>query len=221
MSSKRLYFVQLGLIGLLFIGLLGGAYTANKLLTGRATVLTDSKAKKQALNQQQQTLLKDKKDIKKYTSLEKIAKEVVPQDKDQAEAVQEIVNIASKNGISLKSITFPQSTLGTDTPGSSGSGSTSSSSGSSSSAAAPSKASSAKASALSQLVPVKGLSGVYQLNIAINSDPDQFIRYSQLISFLSDLEHDRRTAQVESLNLTPQGPNKLTFVISLNEYIKP
>jgi len=41
----------------------------------------------------------------------------VPQDKNQAEAVREIVNLAAANGVTLASITFPTSSLGTTVAG--------------------------------------------------------------------------------------------------------
>src|ERR1700761_9564426 len=110
-TSKRLYFILITLIGLLLIGLLAGAYGANKLLTVRATKLTNLKAESQALSQEQLSLASAKKEVKTYADLQKIAQSIVPEDKDQAEAVREIVNIASANSISLGAINFPASTL--------------------------------------------------------------------------------------------------------------
>jgi hypothetical protein len=64
---------------------------------------------------------------------------------------------------------------------------------------------------------------VYQQAITITSDTNKPILYSQLINFLNGLEHDRRTAQVNSITIQPVSgkPNYLSFTIALNEYIKP
>jgi hypothetical protein len=217
MSSKRLYFGLLGLIGLLCIGLLAGAYGANSLLTARANNLTGLKAKSQALALEQQGLVKAKNDIAQYASLEQIAKVVVPEDKSQAEAVREIVNIAATNGVTIGSITFPLSSLGNNV------GSANAGAGVAPTAPAPTSAASNAQAKLSQLLPVKGIPGVYQLTITVVSDPRSPVSYNQVISFLNDLEHDRRTAQVNSIILQPlvTDHNHLTFTITLNEYIKP
>ena len=116
-SAKRLHFILIGLIGLLLLGLLAGTYGTNKLLTSQATKLTTLKAKDQALTQEQTSFTKAKKEIKKYADLHKITQSVVPEDKNQAEAVREIVNIAATNNVVLSAVTFPASTLGTTATG--------------------------------------------------------------------------------------------------------
>src|ERR1039457_2086155 len=211
MSSKRLYFGLLVLIGLLFIGLLAGTYGINSVLTGQANKLTGLKANSQALTEQQVDLKIARQNVQKYSSLEHLAEVVVPQDKNQAEAVREIVNIAAANGIVLASITFPTSSLGATVPSSTGVVST-----------APVAANSAAAN-LSQLTQVKGIPGVYQLPITVVVDNNNPAQYSQLIGFLTALEHNRRTSQVTSINLQPTvaNPNLLTFTLTINEYIKP
>jgi hypothetical protein len=211
MNSKRLYFGLLALIGLLFIGLVAGTYGINSVLTGQANKLTGLKANSQALTQQQLDLRTAEENVKKYSSLAQLAKVVVPQDKNQAEAVREIVNIAAANGIVLASITFPTSSLGATVPSSTGTVRTT-----------PVTANSAAAN-LSQLTQVKGIPGVYQLPITIVVDNNNPAQYSQLIGFLTALEHNRRTSQVASISLQPTvtDPSNLTFTLTINEYIKP
>lgn len=204
-------------IGVLFIGLLAGAYGANTLLATQATKLTALKAKSQALNEEQASLTKANKDIKTYAPLENITHAVVPEDKNQAEAVREIVNIAAANTIGLASITFPASTLGTGATAVAATPSTSTP------AALPPAAGSSKTTGLSQLKAVPGLSGVYQLLINIEGDTNKPVPYAKFVNFLNDLEHNRRTAQVSNIAITPNTDdrNLLTFTLSLNEYIKP
>jgi hypothetical protein len=209
MSSKRLHLVLIGLISLLLAGLVAGAYGINSLLSSEAVKLTGLKAKHAALNQEQLSLVKAKQELKQYAELEKIARAVVPEDKNQAAAVREIVNIAEANGVQLASISFPASTLGTSKTGAAVT-------------TTPSAADS-KAGALSQLQPVKNIPGVYQLIISVNGSPNQPVQYDRFIAFLSDLEHNRRTAQVSTITLQPNAANRnlLSFSLTLNEYIKP
>jgi hypothetical protein len=220
MTSKRLHTVLMAGLALLFLGLIGGTYATNKLLASQADKLTALKAKSMALDQEQLSLTRAKKDIKKYDKLDKIAQAVVPQDKNQAEAVREIVNIAAANDVSLASISFPASTLG-NLPGGTAAPS---SSGSTVVSPTPSAgAGNSKAGSLSQLTPLRNIPGVYQLPITIKGDTNNPVQYEKFINFLSDLEHNRRTAQVETITLQPTIGNRdyVTFELTLSEYIKP
>ncbi|MEK7594372.1 MAG: hypothetical protein AAB436_01895 [Patescibacteria group bacterium] len=216
MTNKRLYFLLLGAVLLLFVGLVGGTYGTNKLLTTQAAKLTDLKAKAKASKQEQASLTKAKQEVKTYADLQKVTQAIVPEDKDQAAAVREIVNIAASKGISLASISFPSSTLG--------SGVTGAAAASSAAAATPTSTAAAATTAIpSQLQSVKNIPGVYQLLITVQGDSARPVRYSQFVSFLSALEHNRRTAQVGSITIAPKAddPGSLTFTLTLSEYIKP
>ena len=220
--SKRLYYLLVGLVGLLLLGLVGGAYGTNQLLASRAVKVTGLKAKSLALSQEQLSLANAKKEVQTYSDLLKTTQTIVPEDKDQAEAVREIVNIAAANsigGVNLQQITFPASTLGAT--------GTSTGSGAATATTAPASSSPAKANSsagkLSQLVPVKNIPGVYDLLITIQSDPNKPVAYASFVNFLSGLEHNRRTAQISAITLQPNinNPNLLSFTLTLNEYIKP
>lgn len=218
MNSKRLHLILLLIVALLVIGLVGGAYGANKLLNEQASKLVILKARSLALSNEQVGLNRAKKDIKKYADLEKIAHSVVPEDKNQAEAVREIVNIAAANSVTLAAISFPASSLGTGPAAVSPSAPAPA-------AASPSPSSTGKPNigGLSQLLPVKSIPGVYQLLITVTGDSNRPVEYSKFINFLSDLEHNRRTAQVSTITIQPDTKNHdfLTFSLTLNEYIKP
>lgn len=213
MNSKRLFIILSGAISLVLLAMVGGAYEINSLLSSKSNTLVSLKAKSQSLTQEQTILVKDKKDLAKYASLSQIAQTVVPQDKDQAEAVREINDIASANGITLSSITFPASSLG-------GAGGTTTTGGT---AVTTPAAGNSKTNALSQLVPVKNIPQVYQLAITIQSDINSPVPYPQFINFLSAMEHNRRTSQISGLTLTPmpKEPSLLSFSLNVNEYIKP
>jgi len=210
-NSKRVYFLTLGLLGLLIIGLIGGTYGVNSLLQSRSQKLVNLKLKSQTLDKQQIGLNNAKKQVAQYTELAQIAKTVVPQDKDQAEAVREIANLASASGIGqLSSVTFPASTLGgttTTVPGST----------------ATPKPSAGGAATLTQLTPVVGIPGVYELQITITQSSDNRVPYDQFLTFLTKLEQNRRTAQVASITLQPDNKNTsmVAFTLIINEFIKP
>jgi hypothetical protein len=172
-----------------------------------------TKAVSAALSQEQVSLVKAKKDIKKYSPLDKIVRSVVPEDKDQAEAVRELVKIADTYNVTLSSISFPASTLGSGPAGTASAGAATTSTPSANS----------KTSALSQLTQVKSIPGVYLLQITVKGDPLHPVRYDRFVSFLQALENNRRTAQVSSISITPsiQDRNYLSFSLILNTYIKP
>lgn len=199
MNSRRTYYAMLAVLILLVCGLVGGAYGADKLLTRKAQRLADNRLRTAVLAGQEQELARAKQDITKYRSLAGIAASVVPQDKDQAQTVRQIVNIASGSAISLSSITFPNSSLGGGTTATGSS------------------------PQLSQLTPVKGISGVYDLQLTVQSDPNAPVPYDRFVSFLNALEHNRRTALITSITLQPDNKNRdlLSFTLVLDEYIKP
>jgi len=211
MNSKRLYFVMLGLIGALVLALLVGAYGADQLLKNQSKQLVAQRLQSATLDDEQQNLTKAKAEIKKYQDLGNLARSIVPQDKDQVQTVREIVNIAAASGINLNSITFPGSSLGVSAT--TGSGAT---------ATTPTTPS-ASASKLSQLIPVKAIPGVYDLQITLQTDTTNNVSYNQFVSFLQALENNRRTALVSSISLTPSqnNANLLSFTLILDEYIKP
>ncbi|QQS20069.1 hypothetical protein IPL85_01265 [Candidatus Saccharibacteria bacterium] len=199
MNNKRLSLILSIVTALLVVGLFGCVYAANTILTAKAVELSKLKAQNQVTDDLQVSLRKNKTDIVKYAELNTIAKAVVPQDKNQAQTVSEIVKIANDSGMpKLTSITFPASTLG-GTAGTKTQG------------------------GLTQVTPAKGTTGVYLLPITITLDSNNAVRYSQFITFLQKLENNRRTAQVSAINITPdsKNPNNISFTLTVNQYIKP
>jgi hypothetical protein len=209
MSPKRFSLVLLVCLSLLGILALGGAVGGKVLLEKQSDKLTELKLQSKVQEQQQNSLTKAKKDIAAYSELNTIAKTLVPRDKDQAKTVREIASIASESGVSLQFISFPTSTLG-QKPASS------SNDGTSGSAAAASNS-------LTQLKPVSGLEGVYQMDINVQSSTSKLASFDQLTTFLSKLEKNRRTAQVSSLTVNPDSKNRnlISFSLTITVYVKP
>jgi len=203
-NAKNTYRMQLAatiLLALLFTALVNQSF--HKINQAGNDL---NKTKTQALTQEKNNteLTQSGNNLKKYRELSDLAKAVVPKDKNQAEAVRQIVSLANQNGVALSSITFPASNLGSSTT--------------TSTTYKPSKKDS-----LSQLKPVAGLPGVYELMINISSDSQKPVAYGSFINFLSSLESNRLTSIINSVTITPSGNdnNQVSFVINLNEYIKP
>ncbi len=213
MDSRRTYFAMIGVFVLL-ISLLGATvFMGNSYLKKQSDKLVSAKLDRLSLNEQQTALIKAKKDLEKYHELRSIARSIVPQDKDQAKAVREIVELANSSGVTLESITFDDSTLGQ-----------------ASAAPAPrqtgqEQVASPKSEAppITQAKPVEGISGVYSLPITMVSTKNNN-QFSNLLTFLGKLENNRRTAHVEKVSITPgdlNGKEYINFTLTVNIFVKP
>lgn len=203
MNSKKLFFILCAL--LLVINGAGAAALVygNKMLVKQNDKLTQLKVEASSLEDVQQSLVNAKKDIQTYADVETIAKTVVPQEKDQARTVREIVKLAADSGISISSVSFPSSSLGnkaTTAPGAAASG----------------------PSANTQTQKVDGINNVERLEVTVSSDSSRPVLFTSFVSFLERLEQNRRTAQVTNINIQPVSDNRnfLTFTLTLNVYIK-
>lgn len=211
MNSKRMFYVMAAVTSLVAILVIGSLVLGSKLLGKQSDKLVALKLENRVLDEQDQAIVQANKDIEKYKDLLAVSKAIVPQDKDQAKTIREIVIIAQANGVNLQSFTFNTSSLGqivpkaVVTPGSEGT----------TTPVAPT------VSVPSQAEPVLGLAGVYSVPIIMESG--QRCSYSQLISFLAQLEQKRRTAQVTEITLKPDpnNPNFLDFSLKLNIFVKP
>ena len=210
MSSKRIFYIMNGVVALLVIAIIGSTYVATGQFNKQAVKLSEYKLQHQVLEQEQFGLAKAKKDIATYSSLEQIAKSVVPQDKNQAIAVREIVKIAAASGIKPTGINFPSSSLGGPATAAVVPG-------------VPAAPGAASKQALSQLTPVKGIPGVYNLQITIQQEASSPVPYAKFIDFLSRLEQNRRTAHVTGIVLQPSPKDRtmVSFTLTVDEFIKP
>lgn len=204
MNTKRAFYLLVGLL-VLVVGLgIATVVMGNIVLQKKAKELTALKLDNAVLDEQQNALVRANKDLDKYADLEKTAQAIVPQDKDQARAVREIVQIASNSGITIRSITFPASNLGAGSTASPGDAATK--------------------SAISQAKPVQGISGVLSLEMTITPETtNKKITYTQFLDFLSKLETNRRTAQVTSIKIDPVADPKnsyVTFSLTINIFLK-
>lgn len=209
MNAKRVFFMMVGGLSLSLIALGVLVYMGNKLLVKESGKLLELKAISQVLEIQATGLTQAQQDVQKYSDLETITQAVVPQDKDQARAVREIVELARQSGIELKSVTFPASNLGNTTKP------TTSSGGQSTTQAKP-------AAGLSQSKPVEGIKGVYSIELSI--EPVGEVNYYKFLEFLAKLEKNRRTSQVSRIKIdqpADKNSQNIDFSLTINIFVKP
>lgn len=201
MASRKYFYLLSGILILLIGLIIGSAIAGNMLLEKQSKKLSALKVESDSIDMQQGALIQAKTDVEKYSDLDKITRSVVPQDKDQAKTVREIVQIAQQNDIPIKSVSFQTSNLGDSAiPG----------------AATPG----VSRAPVSQVKPVEGIPGVYTLEIQVGSDGK--VSYQSFLKFLDGLEKNRRTAHVTGINLDPSdNGTKLVFNLTLNAYVKP
>lgn len=201
MTAKKTFYIMIASLVVSVILLGSVVFIGNLKLKSETDDLVDLKATNQTLETQQTNLITAQRNLEKYSDLEEITQDIVPQDKDQARAVREIVTLAEQSGFGLESITFPQSNLG-------------------SSSSSDKKKSSTDT--ISQALPVQGIKGVYSLEAVIT--PKGNIPYSQFLDFLSKLENNRRTAQVTSVRIEPSTDGNsefISFTLNVNLFLKP
>lgn len=163
------------------------------MLSERSSELNQLKVKTSALEQQERSLIQAKQEIEEYTLLESVARSIVPQEKDQARTIRELVTIAQSVGVNISGITFPSSELG-------------------------SEKSKTQDQSKTQLKKVDGIPGLSQLEltIAINESID----YGTLINFLERLENNRRTSAISSIQIAP-SEDEFQIGLTILVYIKP
>ena len=216
LNSKN---VRLGLIGslaVLTVAFFGTAFFGLSVLSSKSQSLVKLKSQSQNTENRLSNLEQAKKEVDKYNYFKAVAKTVIPSEKNQAEAVLEIYQMAQQSGISIQSITFPASTLGqsTGTPA----------------AGAPTDATSAAAAskALTQAKPVSGIAGLYSLELTITPDsskdvpPSLQVTFPKMLDFLKHIENNRHTAQITQVGIQPATDSQtLSFTLTINIFIKP
>ncbi len=192
MNSKRLYYTCSGLLVLLSIGSIASAYFGYNTLVAKSKTLTGLKVTSSSFEEQERSLIKAKSDISEYRQLQQVAESIVPQEKDQARTVRELVALAEASNIKISGLSFPTSTLGSEKSTTTGP---------------------------TQLKKVEGIPGLSQLEITVSSDTAA--RFETIIDFLARLENNRRTSAISSISITPeQDSGLLKFNFSVQVYIK-
>src|SRR4029078_105994 len=118
----------LGILGLLILLFIALSYLGFSQIHKKGQQVTDLKLQNIVLDSQIENLVQAKKEISQYVYFKSIANSVIPNDKDQAQAVLDITHMAQQSGILIQNITFPSSNLGVRTTSSTSTISSSSSS---------------------------------------------------------------------------------------------
>jgi hypothetical protein len=211
MNSKRLRMILLGLLGGSCVLFIAVCFIGLSTLSKKSQEMVGFKLQSKVLDDQINTLAQAKKQVETYSYIKNVAAEVIPEDKDQAQAVLEIFQIANQSGIAIQSLTFPTSTLG----------------------AGAAASTSATSSIISQATPVAGIKGLYSIQMTITPETgpevpaSQQVTYPKILDFLNRIEHNQRTAQITQFNVQPQGgangatASSITFSLTVNLFIKP
>lgn len=224
MSPKRVSFLMISILVILCVFGVFSIIYGNDVFQKQSKQLIAVKLEQSVVDEQQVVAVAAQRDIAKYTNLEKIAKAIVPQDKDQAKTVRELSQIAEDSGIKLKSISFPTSNLGivVPKPASTVDDTAANKNKGSNSAAKPETPAVPAAPPLSQVKSAEGIPGVFTLEITLASTDNPPIPYNSFLDFLARLENNRRTAHVDKMTITPSDNNAgVKFTITLNGYVKP
>jgi hypothetical protein len=213
LNSKTLRLVLIGGLAFSVAAFFGIAFFGLSVLNSKSRSLVDLKIQSQSSYDQLSNLVQSKKEVEKYAYFKTVARTVIPNDKNQAQAILEINQMANDSQISIQSITFPASTLGAGAA----------------SAATPKDATSTTAqSALTQAKPVAGIPGLYSLALTITPEGGkdvasaQQVTYSKMLDFLRRIEQNRHTAQISQVNIQPASDSQaLSFTLVINIFIKP
>ncbi len=212
MNPKRTRLVLLSALGLVGAIFLVVFLAATSIVSQQSKKMVGLKLQSHTVDAQLANLAAAKKQVEQYAYFNDVAKTVLPSDKNQAQAVLDIFQMANESGIAIASITFPASTLGAP-------------------AAKPADnnaATAAPSTIISQATPVQGISGLYSIALTImpqtdaNTPADKQVTYPKFLDFLTKIEKNRRTAQITSVDIQPSGGSQVVnFVITVNIFIKP
>ncbi len=111
MKPKKLYFVLLGLIGLLTALTFAMFIFGQQLLSKRITEIQTLSGDIQLQTEQIQSLQTQEKDFAEIAPLAEKAQSILPSQKDQAEVVAQISSIVAQSGLPLGGLAF-ESTQG-------------------------------------------------------------------------------------------------------------
>lgn len=205
MNSKHLRLLLLGALGVLVLAFAAISVFGLSALSKKSQKMVNLKSESQTLQSQLANLAQVKKEVDQYRYFKDVAKTVIPTDKDQAQAIVDIVRLAEESGISLASFTFQASNLGSAGAAVSGS------------------------STVSQAKPVAGIPGLFSMELTIQPSTsidlprDKQVTYAKMIDFFSRIERNRRTAQITSVRVDPprSAQSTLSFQLIINIFIKP
>jgi hypothetical protein len=221
-TSKKLHLYLLILVALTLLFSFYIVSYSSGWLSDSSKDLTALREELLGLERKQLDLEIAKKTLKENGSVVDNLKLVLPSEKEQARVVQEIESIADTANVTISSVGFPSSTLG------------------SAAVSAPKPQNSEPQAevkpattpeTVSQAEPIKEIPGVQSINITIGTisskDPSiKGVRYDEMMSLIRLFERNRRTMQIQSIDIgqnpnSSDGPATYTLSLSMLIFIQP
>lgn len=227
MNAKKLHYGLLILVGLAVIGSAFTVWYASNWLTERSSDLVEAKLEGFTLEEQQLQAFTAQKALNDYADLRSVVKEVAPKEKEQEKIIAELYKIAGENNISIQSLAFASSSLGTKEKAAPTPVPTEEGADAPESPAAPATPTPAK-NTITQTEKIDGLTGVVGLQIqpggiaeVADSTTGRLrangLSYETILNFLDALERNRRQMIIDQISITPiPGPDSSVLGYTLN-----
>lgn len=196
-------------------------------LTESSKELSSLRTEVIGLENKQTELEKAKKILNDRTDDVATASQVLPADKEQARVVQEIYAIASQSNVSIDSVGFPSSTLGSTAAPKPATTTTTDPTATASTVTTDAPK---PVKTVSQATPVKEIPGVQSIELSIGTITSKDtsikgVRYEEMMTLIRLIERNRRTMQIRSIGIgqsqTINGNPTYNLTLSIVIYIQP
>jgi hypothetical protein len=206
--------------------------TAANWLTQSSSELNSIRGELSDLSTKLENIDRQKKVLATQASSVSTLSFVLPKEKDQARALKEIEAIANQANVTIESVGFPSSTLGsaqTVAPKTTADTTAPSTTSGTSTGATATPTPSKPTKVVSQATPLKDIPGVQSIELsigAINSKDTSIkgVRYDEMLSLLKLIERNRRTMQIRSIGIgqTETAAGKTySLTLSIVIFIQP
>jgi hypothetical protein len=157
--------------------------------------------------------------LKENEATRDLLEKIVPKSKDQAKTIAELLKISEEIGVTINTITFPASELGSSSAGKTVVGTTP-------------VAAATNATAITQAKPVANIPGLLGIEVSLSqidrrgSASGSGVTYKQLLGFLEAVEKNRRTMQIKTLQISPLKSatgsiSGYALTLTMNIFVKP
>ena len=176
MTPKKAHYLLIGMLVLTLIIIGTVLYFGRKSLTATSQKVIDAKLNIVMAEKEEETYIKNKQIYLKNEAVADKLNVLVPNEKEQALAVETIYSFAGSAGLTITSVVFPGSNLD------------------------PSVKSKTKID-ISQAVPVKDLKDVYEIpvEVSIKGNKQSGISTNQLLQFIESIESSPRNMRITAI----------------------
>jgi cell division septation protein DedD len=230
MNAKKLnkYLLVLFVFGLGLSGYI--VKYASGWLESNSGELAKLKTDVYVLEQKNIHLDSTRKFLSSHTSEINTLNEVLPTSKDQAKIIKQLDSITEKANVTIESVSFPSSSLGSAPPKVAPATPAETTTNTPATGQKPEEAPKPTPKIISQATPLKDIAGVQTISItlgAINSknlpEGASGLRYEDMIAFIKELERNQRIMQTSSIEIGQRTLNKeryYTLTISLAVFLR-